>query len=130
MIDIQCPHCEQGIELDDNDSGLFECPFCEKEFEWNMEKPINYDDSFNVKDFLIGIFVPSIPSAIGIFCSFVLFDGWDSLIWFVLSFLIWPVIALGFLIYGYIIERRFMVFGTALSFVFMLILFFILPIFN
>ena len=37
MVDILCPHCEEEIELDDDASGEFSCPFCEGEFEWNME---------------------------------------------------------------------------------------------
>jgi hypothetical protein len=34
MVVIECPHCEEHIELEDDASGLFECPFCEGEFEW------------------------------------------------------------------------------------------------
>jgi len=34
MVVIECPHCEEHIELDDDASGMFECPFCEGEFEW------------------------------------------------------------------------------------------------
>ena len=34
MVVIECPHCEEHIELDDDTSGLFECLFCEGEFEW------------------------------------------------------------------------------------------------
>ena len=37
MVDILCPHCDEEIELDDDASGEFSCPFCEGEFEWNME---------------------------------------------------------------------------------------------
>ena len=37
MVVIECPHCEEHIELDDDASGLFECPFCEGEFEWGMD---------------------------------------------------------------------------------------------
>ena len=35
MVDISCPHCEEVIALDDDASGVFACPFCEGEFEWN-----------------------------------------------------------------------------------------------
>lgn len=38
MVVIECPHCEEHIELDDDASGLFECPFCEGEFEWGMDE--------------------------------------------------------------------------------------------
>ena len=37
MVEILCPHCDEEIELDDDASGEFSCPFCEGEFEWNME---------------------------------------------------------------------------------------------
>ena len=37
MVDIQCPHCEEEIALDDDASGEFVCPHCEGEFEWNIE---------------------------------------------------------------------------------------------
>tara|TARA_B100001559_G_C16187673_1_gene478412 strand:- start:51 stop:443 length:393 start_codon:yes stop_codon:yes gene_type:complete len=130
MVEIQCPHCIESIELDDGVFGLFECPHCEKEFEWNPEEDASDDDLFNTKDFLIGLCGPAIPSAIGIFYSFVFAEGWDSLIVFALSMLIWPVIAIVFLIFGFIAGRRFMVFGTSLSFVLILISFFVLPIFH
>ena len=38
MVEILCPHCEEGIELDDDAYGEFECPHCDGEFEWG-EKP-------------------------------------------------------------------------------------------
>ena len=34
MVLIQCPHCEEEIELDDDAFGEFQCPYCEGEFEW------------------------------------------------------------------------------------------------
>ena len=130
MVEIQCPHCVESIELDDGIFGLFECPFCEEEFEWNPEEEASNDDLFNTKDFLIGLCGPTIPSAIGIFCSFVFVDGLDTLIWIVISWLIWPVMAIIFLIYGFFTARRFMIFGTFISLVLMFIMFFVLPIFQ
>ena len=38
MVVIQCPHCEEEVELDDDAFGEFQCPHCEGEFEWG-EKP-------------------------------------------------------------------------------------------
>jgi len=38
MVEILCPHCEGEIDLDDDASGEFECPLCNGEFEWNVEK--------------------------------------------------------------------------------------------
>lgn len=37
MVQILCPHCDEEIELDDHASGEFACPYCEGEFEWNMD---------------------------------------------------------------------------------------------
>ena len=39
MVLIECPHCEEHIELDDDAVGLFACPHCEGEFEWGEEEP-------------------------------------------------------------------------------------------
>jgi uncharacterized Zn ribbon protein len=34
MVHIECPHCDDEIELEDGSFGLFDCPHCENEFEW------------------------------------------------------------------------------------------------
>ena len=34
MVVIECPHCDEEIEMDDGAFGLFECPYCEGEYEW------------------------------------------------------------------------------------------------
>ena len=34
MVVVQCPHCNEDIELGDDNSGLFDCPHCDKEFEY------------------------------------------------------------------------------------------------
>ena len=34
MVEIQCPHCDEDIELEDDVFGLFDCPHCDKEFRW------------------------------------------------------------------------------------------------
>ena len=34
MVEIQCPHCEEDIELEDETSGLFDCPYCDNEFSF------------------------------------------------------------------------------------------------
>ena len=33
MVVIECPHCSEDIEMDDGAYGLFECPYCEGEYE-------------------------------------------------------------------------------------------------
>jgi uncharacterized Zn-finger protein len=35
MVEIQCPHCDEDIELEDGSYGLFDCPYCGGEFEWD-----------------------------------------------------------------------------------------------
>jgi len=34
MVVIECPHCSEDIEMDDDAYGLFECPYCRGEYEW------------------------------------------------------------------------------------------------
>ena len=38
MVVIECPHCNEDIEMDDDAFGLFSCPYCDNEYEWG-EKP-------------------------------------------------------------------------------------------
>ncbi|HIF46708.1 MAG TPA: hypothetical protein EYQ73_07970 [Candidatus Poseidoniales archaeon] len=38
MGDILCPHCEEDIELEEGEYGLFECPYCDEEFSWSNQK--------------------------------------------------------------------------------------------
>ena len=37
MVEIQCPHCDKNIELEDGISGMFDCPHCHNEFIWRNE---------------------------------------------------------------------------------------------
>ena len=39
MVELQCPHCDEDIELEDGDSGLFNCPYCNEEFYWKSRRP-------------------------------------------------------------------------------------------
>ena len=39
MVELDCPHCEATIELDNDAYGDFECPLCDGEFEFG-EPPI------------------------------------------------------------------------------------------
>lgn len=34
MVVIECPHCSEDIEMDDDAHGLFDCPYCDNEYEW------------------------------------------------------------------------------------------------
>ena len=37
MAVIQCPHCGKNVELEDGAPGLFDCPYCKNEFEFEGE---------------------------------------------------------------------------------------------
>jgi hypothetical protein len=115
MVEIECPHCVEVIELNDDDFGSFECPFCEEQFECNRGSKTVHEDLFSPSDFFTGLMVPFLPSCFGIFLSYTVFNGWDSLIVFALSVLLWPIVAIGFIIYGQIKMRKYMVFGTTIS---------------
>ena len=34
MVVIQCPHCEEDVELEDGALGLFDCPHCDEDFSY------------------------------------------------------------------------------------------------
>ena len=40
MVQLECPHCEEVIELDDGDYGLYSCPHCDDEFEYENEEDL------------------------------------------------------------------------------------------
>ena len=46
MVDILCPHCEEEIALDDDASGEFVCPYCDGEFEWNIQPEVGLDPNW------------------------------------------------------------------------------------
>jgi len=35
MVEIQCPHCEEAVVLDEGRYGLFNCPHCDEQFSWS-----------------------------------------------------------------------------------------------
>ena len=39
MVELQCPHCDEDIELEDGVSGLFKCPHCNEDFYWKSRRP-------------------------------------------------------------------------------------------
>ena len=74
MVEIECPHCDEDIELDDDEFGLFECPYCEEEFLWEQES-----NSIEIKpaaDFSVSVLHYFLPVIIGIFIIVGLFLLW------------------------------------------------------
>ena len=49
MVEIQCPHCEADVLLDDGAEGLFDCPYCEEEFEWGIESEEVFEEKTNLE---------------------------------------------------------------------------------
>ena len=116
MVEIECPHCDEDIELDDDEFGLFECPNCEEEFEWYPESTNQDEDLFWQGDFWIGTLVPFLTALLGIFFSYILVgDTWDLLGWLACSCLLWPILAIGIGIYGFTKKRMLLWFGAATS---------------
>ena len=50
MVVIMCPHCEEEIALDHDASGEFLCPFCDGEFEWNIDSTNDRQASLSIED--------------------------------------------------------------------------------
>jgi len=43
MVVIECPSCDEDIEMDDDAVGLFDCPYCDQEFEWGTDDDLDID---------------------------------------------------------------------------------------
>lgn len=115
MVEIECPHCDEDIELDDSDFGLFECPHCEEEFEWASES-FQGSDLFRQIDFWIGSLTPFLVTFFGLFLSFIfLGDTWDFLGAALICLMLWPIVAIGIGIFGYLNNRMLLWFGAAAS---------------
>ncbi len=123
MVEIECPHCDEGIELNDNEFGLFECPFCEEDFEWNSEGTESHEVLFGTGEFWIGTLVPLLTTILGVIASAVIFDGWDSLGGMLISILLWPIVAIGIGIYGFVSMRKGLLFGSTISLMISVVLF-------
>ena len=116
MVEIECPHCDEGIELDDDASGEFACPLCDGEFEWNSENPSTHEDLFMQREFWIGSLVPFLTTCLGLFVSFIAVgDSWDFIALGAISILLWPIVAIGIGIYGFMKMRRPLWFGAIIS---------------
>ena len=105
MVEILCPHCDEEIELDDDASGTFACPFCEGEFEWNLEEEDDIEDFesddglFYTTDFRA---MPAVRLGLGI--SFSIWMGLYALLG------LWAIVA------GMILGAAESDFGTGTSF--------------
>ena len=71
MVEIQCPHCEEDIELEDDVFGLFVCPHCDEEFLWEDddydEDVSNFDNNGlnNPLMIIVGFFILLVAVIVG-----------------------------------------------------------------
>ncbi len=117
MVVVECPHCDEGIELPDKTEGLFECPHCDEEFEWGMTSELEHKTTVQSKYFWIGLLVPFLATCCGLVLTVLLVgDSWDGLVWASLSLLLCPIMALGIGIYGYINAQPLLWIGASVTF--------------
>ena len=119
---IQCPHCGEDIELEDGASGLFVCPYCDKDFTWNEDvKVIVVDDDLKSKFlvFLFGIFSPGLLFFVSLWIQIAVFppSGWDVLLYFIISIGSCIVYTLSLAIYGGLTKNKPLLQGVLLSLV-------------
>ena len=119
---IQCPHCGEDIELEDGASGLFVCPYCDKDFTWNGDvKVIVVDDDLKSKFlvFLFGIFSPSLLFFVSLWIQIAVFppSGWDVLFYFLISIGICVVYTLSLAVYSGLTKNKPLLQGILLSLV-------------
>ena len=117
MVVVECPHCDEDIELPDTAEGLFECPHCDEEFEWGDQSHQTDNGMVQSRDFWIGLLVPFLATCCGLALSVILVgDTLDVLLWVFLSILLCPMLALGIGVYGYTNTRPLLWVGAGVSF--------------
>ena len=47
MVEIQCPHCDEDVELENGVFGLFDCPHCDEEFAWEDDGDVSNEHTTN-----------------------------------------------------------------------------------
>ena len=112
MVLIECPHCAEGVELDGAAFGLFECPFCEEEFEWSRERHHAHEEWNEPFGFAIGAIVPFATTCLGVIYSIMAYDGLDALVGILFSIILWPAMSLVLVVYAYIRGRKLMLNGA------------------
>ena len=116
MVEIQCPHCEEDIELEDGTSGMFDCPYCDKDFAWGGDFQTN-DLKVKFLLFLFGIFSPSLLFFVSLWIQIAVFppSGWDILFYFLISIGICVVYTLSLAIYGGLTKNKPLLQGVLFS---------------
>ena len=118
MVEIQCPHCEEDVEIEDGKSGLFECPYCNKDFAWNEGLDLN---NLEIKFLwlLFGIFSPSLIFFLTFWLMVTVGDpqGFDILGYYFISLLICIIYTPSLAIYAWFRKNKPLLDGALLSIV-------------
>ena len=116
MVVVACPHCDDGIELPDTAEVLFECPHCDEEFEWGVHSDLEHERTIESRYFWVGLSAPFLSMCLGLLLTAIIVgDSWDGLLWGFLSLLLWPVLAIGIAIWGYVNHRGLLWIGASIS---------------
>ncbi|MGY8701397.1 MAG: hypothetical protein ACKVHH_01660 [Candidatus Poseidoniales archaeon] len=117
MVEIQCPHCDEEIGLDDDAIGEFSCPHCDEDFTWDgLLDDGESADFYDWKSFWISFGIPNLfiimawgsgilfdPYRIRSDSGDVIFASGDAIgLLHIVSFLSWITI----LIYGIRIKNK------------------------
>ncbi len=117
MVVVACPYCDEAIELPDTVEGLFECPHCDEEFEWGVHTGQVHDRMVATGSFWTGLLAPFLTACFGLLVSILLVgDSYDVFVWIFISILLWPALALGLGIYGYVNDLTPFWVGASVSF--------------
>ena len=118
MVEIQCPHCDEDIELDNGASGLFDCPHCDEEFSWGSNA--RDVEIYKRKEFWMGLGIPFLFTAVLmlVFAFGALLSVGGEETWGLLSLgsiCLWPVVGFGVVIYASTIGNKPLAIGGSAS---------------
>jgi len=108
MVDIQCPHCDDDVEVSDGKYGLLDCPHCDEEFELEHDEELGGNHSLFKPSRPVQILgIISILILFGIvLLSLILFSGdnheetWSLLfLWVVFLKLLGPLVGITLFVY-------------------------------
>tara|TARA_B100001758_G_C18067692_1_gene431532 strand:+ start:195 stop:602 length:408 start_codon:yes stop_codon:yes gene_type:complete len=122
MVEIQCPHCGEDIELEDEASGLFDCPYCNDEFAW--DSPLKSSDlKVQFLQFMFAILSPGLIFIASLWTMLAFLDtsGWArlgaTLSYYLFSIFICISYTLVLLIVGGVLKSKPISQGASLSLV-------------
>ena len=118
MVVIQCPHCGEDVELEDDASGLFDCPHCHNNFDWNGDFQSS-DLKAKFLLFLFSIFSPSILFITSLWLMVSVFSprSFEIILYLVISLGIRALYTISLAIYGGLKKNKPLLQGALLSIV-------------